>query len=487
MAANGESINSALVNAQKRRHYHGLINADCNLSKEIRGKNAEENSRSRSISEYMPEAMTVNRQRHVTISGSQSLDSAVKDIESDSQMRREPHLAAQRGLEATDPLTPPQDSHELLSIPESMASEQHPRYDYFEARSRSDNKKRRWRAVRLLGEGTFSKVMLATNQTPAECEQVDGKTERTDLDSIELDPRKLVAIKICEHGPKGGASEERVEVSLKRELDFLRSVHHPSLVNLKAWSVEETRAILVLNYCPGGDLFDVASQHSEILVPSLLQRIFSELVGAVRYLHECHIVHRDIKLENILVNVTIEEFTKPDMDWRTYPYSIITLTDLGLSRRITDDEKLMTRCGSDDYAAPEVIMGQSYDGRMVDAWSLGVVLYALIERRLPFDPPPNASANFKQRSKTSHRIARVEWRWIEFHGDEGDHEADVDKFEKAGLLGAMRCTEMLLKKARTRVALDALSGDEWVREGVCVEGGIRFRDEDVGDCDGGGV
>lgn len=183
---------------------------------------------------------------------------------------------------------------------------------------------------------------------------------------------------------------------------------------------------------------------------------------------------------DILVNLPQQELAKPT-DWKTYPYSVITLTDLGLSRRVTDDEKLMTRCGSDDYAAPEVILGQPYDGRMVDAWSLGVVLYALIESRLPFDPPPNASAQFKQRSRTSHRICRVEWKWIEYNGEEGENEANTAKFKKAGLLGAMRCTEMLLRKVRYRASLERLADDPWVKDGICVEGGLRFREEHVPD------
>jgi protein-serine/threonine kinase len=121
----------------------------------------------------------------------------------------------------------------------------------------------------------------------------------------------------------------------------------------------------------------------------------------------------------------------------SYPYSIVTLTDLGLSRRVADDEKLTTRCGSDDYAAPEVIMGQPYDGRATDAWSLGVLLYALLESRLPFDPNPGMSEGHKQRSRTSHRIARVEWRWIEYAGEEGDHEGDPDKFRERGKNGSV--------------------------------------------------
>ena len=80
---------------------------------------------------------------------------------------------------------------------------------------------------------------------------------------------------------------------------------------------------------------------------------------------------------DVLVNIPPSEIGSTTTDWTTYPYSVITLTDLGLSRRIADDEKLETRCGSDDYAAPEAIMGQPYDGLATYAWSLGALLYAL--------------------------------------------------------------------------------------------------------------
>ncbi|TGO49086.1 hypothetical protein BOTNAR_0444g00090 [Botryotinia narcissicola] len=496
ITSNGESVSSAMANQQKRRTYHGLITnagesglTDAQIN---RKKNAEGHTRNRSMSEYVPEASQVPKPRNITVSGSHALimDGAADGPQSDMHMRREPHLAVQRGLAPIPrPPTPPSsrtggessDSDSSLTTNNIPRALRKSRYEYFDAYTRNDSKRRRWRGIKVLGQGTFSKVILATSQVQDD----EGRIDEDNVFGIEsvvtpvetkVDRKKLVAIKICEHGPKGGASEDRVEMSLKRELEIMKSIHHPSLVHLKAWSIEETRAILVLSYCPGGDLFEVASQHRYILVPSLLRRMFAELIGAVQYLHDRRIVHRDIKLENVLVNLPQHELAKPQ-DWTKYPYSIITLTDLGLSRRVADDEKLTTRCGSDDYAAPEVIMGQPYDGRATDAWSLGVLLYALLESRLPFDPNPGMPEGHKQRSRTSHRIARVEWRWIEYFGEEGDHESDPDKFKEKGLLGAMEVTEGLLKRARSRWTLEKVQENEWVKGGVDVEGGVKWREE----------
>jgi protein-serine/threonine kinase len=85
----------------------------------------------------------------------------------------------------------------------------------------------------------------------------------------------------------------------------------------------------------------------------------------------------------------------------------------------------------------------------------------------------------KMRSRTSHRIARVEWSWIEYAGEDGDHDADLEKFKAAGLEGAMIVTEALLKRSRSRWPLKKVMEQEWVKAGIDVDGGIKFREEET--------
>lgn len=155
---------------------------------------------------------------------------------------------------------------------------------------------------------------------------------------------------------------------------------------------------------------------------------------------------------------------------QSHPYALATLTDLGLSRRIPtapESPLLTTRCGSEDYAAPEILLGQPYDGRQTDAWALGVVLYALMEGRLPFDPPPGKAGS---RSRAAHRIARCDWMWVKF----GDASGEWDPEKGKEWEGARHCVESLLKKvSRGRKSLEDIEKLEWVQQGIQVQGGIK--------------
>lgn len=286
---------------KKRKAYQGLIQAAAGSPdhEQIRAANAENHARNRSLSEYVPGGVPVPRSRYNAVSISQHAANGGPPLP--KQMHREEYLAVQRGIStvpATRPPTPPASnrsatgSSDLESPPSSPRPTRGPLPLRYEAMDVKTGVKKRWSAIRQLGKGTFSTVMLATSEDPLDADHVPKSEEQ-------LNPKSLVAVKVCERGPAGGADEKKIESSLKRELDILKAIDHPSLVQLKAVSISEKRAFLVLNYAPGGDLFELASLQIDLLVPSLIRRIFAELVAAVRCLHSQYIVHRDIKLESM--------------------------------------------------------------------------------------------------------------------------------------------------------------------------------------------
>ncbi|KAK6519631.1 hypothetical protein TWF281_003455 [Arthrobotrys megalospora] len=450
----------------KRKLYQGLNHIDAPSAHDYR---LHQNA-ARSVSEQVTklDVPTISKQSQTEDGNSETKDASSSSIH---PFKREEHLAGKHGQQRTRSTADLQvpsivDGVSDYRIPEdgSVARE------IFTATTYPGNNIRRWRAVRLLGQGTFSKVMLATLELK----------KNTDSEA-ELDRDKLVAVKIVENTAAGGASKARIESSLKRELDILKSLKHPSLVHLKAQSIERKRALLVLGYCAGGDLFDLATGAPKLFTPRFVRRIFAELVGAVRYLHLSGIVHRDIKLENVLINFTIDELKQSGDEIIASNRSITTLTDLGLSRRIDFDEPLLTtRCGSEDYAAPELLLGQPYDGRQTDAWALGVLLYAICESRLPFDPVPGANEH-KMRSRTAHRIARCDWKWfkladtpppvVEEEGGAaaaGEGEQSVKEAYDPDWNPAKAVVDGLLKRVKKRVPLEEVEKLEWVKGAIAV-------------------
>ncbi|KAJ5669943.1 uncharacterized protein N7477_005306 [Penicillium maclennaniae] len=473
------------VSRSRGKTYNGLEGmGDDSVPDRLRHDSSSKHTRNRSLSDYAPPGR-ITVPRPIAVSG--AAPGMVPSSSTDSKqagLHREQYLAVHRGiaLPTVRPPSPPRssgsgygdsDTEPVIQHPVSLSSSD----EIYSVKSIRTQQARIYRKLRVLGQGTFSKVCLA-----ARVEQVQTPLS-PDLDGLgDAAPpaatQRLVAVKIIEHGPAGGADEERLEVSLKREVDILKSVNHPSLVQLKAFGSDEKRALLVLDFCPGGDLFEFATSGARPTSPNLIQRIFSELVDAVRYLHSQYIVHRDIKLENVLLTLpshALEEVT----DWHTYDRAVVVLSDLGLSRRIPEPPEsplLQTRCGSEDYAAPEILMGQAYDGRATDAWALGVLLYAIMENRLPFDALPGTRGDpAKLRARTPHRIARCEWSWYRYANE--DEEWDPEKGQ--GLDGARDCVEGLLKRNTKRKGLDEIAAMPWVHDAIDVPAGLKRGDKEV--------
>lgn len=126
---------------------------------------------------------------------------------------------------------------------------------------------------------------------------------------------------------------------------------------------------LVLEYCAGDELYNHLLQHGRF-EPAKAQKIFTQLVGAVSFVHQRSCVHRDLKLENILLD----------------KQENVKLVDFGFTREYEGKSSyLQTWCGTVCYSAPEMLKGEKYAGEKVDVWSLGIILYALLCGELPFD------------------------------------------------------------------------------------------------------
>ena len=259
-----------------------------------------DHGRTRSISDYVPEPLAITKPRNITVSSSGPV---FETTESPTTLHREEFVGAQRlaSKDPASPVTPRQNLPQVDRTHEDEPAAKRLRLETFNAQSISQKAPHSYEAIRELGQGTFSKVYLAVRQVNNQhADNVDYSQDSTNMAGVRARSRRLVAIKVIEHGPAGGADAERIEVSLKREVDLLKAIQHPCLVHLKAFGNDELtkRAVLVMNYCPGGDLFEVATKHREVLSAGLVRRIFAELVSAVRYLHQKFIVHRDIKLES---------------------------------------------------------------------------------------------------------------------------------------------------------------------------------------------
>ncbi len=155
---------------------------------------------------------------------------------------------------------------------------------------------------------------------------------------------------------------------LTREIHHHRRLHHPHIVHLHEIIATENNIWLVSELCPGGELFDYLVERGRILEGEA-RRIFGELCTAVGWLHRQGIVHRDLKLENVLLDGELG----------------VKLGDLGFAREYQKGRLMETFCGTTGYASPEMLACKKYLGVETDIWSLGIILYTLLCGGLPFD------------------------------------------------------------------------------------------------------
>lgn len=222
--------------------------------------------------------------------------------------------------------------------------------------------------------------------------------------TIEGDRRICRAVKIVRKQVNGkeDLENEQFQADFEREVDLWRCLHHRHILPLIAVHVTNFATFCFSTLIAGGTLYDLIKSNREGLSHNMARRYIYQLASAIRYLHEdMRIVHRDIKLENCLVDLS---GPRADIEGGQ-----IVLCDFGMAEFITDEniqnaaspyeaatdrrpdssfgppETSSSIAGTLQYLCPELVLGpRGFLSRVVDVWAFGVVVYTLLTGDLPF-------------------------------------------------------------------------------------------------------
>ena len=212
----------------------------------------------------------------------------------------------------------------------------------------NDSPSKKYEILSKLGSGSFGNVYLARNKFT---------DEKVALKQIKKSSANLLS-----------------DGEIKDEIEILKNLDHPDIVRIIESFNTKNSYILITEYCEGGELFDqVKNQLSETQIAV----IFRQLLSGLAYLHSNNVVHRDLKLENILIH-EIEKSKTTGEDLFN-----IKIIDFGTARIFDKNRKPQSIVGSSYYIAPEVLR-QKYN-KECDLWSVGVILYMFIVGHAPFD------------------------------------------------------------------------------------------------------
>ncbi|XP_031740794.1 serine/threonine-protein kinase SAPK7 isoform X1 [Cucumis sativus] len=228
--------------------------------------------------------------------------------------------------------------------------------------------------------------------------------------------KELFAVKFIERGPT-------IDENVEREIINHRSLQHPNIVRFKEVILTSTKLGIVMEYAGGGQLFRRIS-NSGCCTEDEARYFFQQLICGLEYIHSMQICHRDLKLDNILLDgskaprVKICDFgySKSSMLY-SKPNTIVDYSTTYAApmdqANGQDDGQLYplhsipnTRVGSTTYSAPEVLVEGQYNGKIADVWSCGVTLYVMLFGSYPFEDP-NDPKNIR---KTIKRIMHIDYK-----------------------------------------------------------------------------
>ncbi|KAH8697354.1 hypothetical protein BGW36DRAFT_397097 [Talaromyces proteolyticus] len=225
-----------------------------------------------------------------------------------------------------------------------------------------------WALGKTIGAGSMGKVKIARNMETGE--QV----------AVKVVPRQSTAEE-HRNGKDAERADRSKEIRTAREAAIVSLVDHPYVCGMRDVVRTPYHWYMLFEYVNGGQMLDYIISHGK-LKEKQARKFARQIASALDYCHRNSIVHRDLKIENILISKTGD----------------IKIIDFGLSNLFSPRSHLRTFCGSLYFAAPELLQARPYSGPEVDVWSFGIVLYVLVCGKVPFDDQsmPNLHAKIKK-------------------------------------------------------------------------------------------
>ncbi|KAK0733644.1 hypothetical protein B0T26DRAFT_30934 [Lasiosphaeria miniovina] len=226
-----------------------------------------------------------------------------------------------------------------------------------------------WQLGKTLGEGTSARVRLARHRVSHKLVAIKivakSKAYLTQSGSL----ANLDQMDVRNPTSKSDGGLPRMPLAIEREIAILKLIEHPNIIKLHDIWENRAEIYLVTEYVEKGDMYDFMNWNGPLNEDEAMY-YFRQIMSALEYCHSLNICHRDLKPENILLKADGQ----------------VKIADFRMAALQQDPaHQLKTACGSPHYAAPELLRHQPYKGSAVDIWSMGVILFAMLAGRLPFD------------------------------------------------------------------------------------------------------
>jgi serine/threonine-protein kinase Chk2 len=270
--------------------------------------------------------------------------------------------------------------------------------------------RRKYFISKVLGQGAFGEVRLA----------LDKRTfEQYAIKKITKGRSSTRVIGQASHPQK-----------IKTEVEILKSLSHPFIIKMREVFETDDSVFLILEYMKGGELTGRILSATPF-PESEVKFIFYQIMLGVRYLHANGVTHRDLKPENVLLH-------------SDGSYPLAKISDFGLSKIMENISAMETTCGTIAYVAPEVLNHLKRYNKQVDVWSLGVILFYMLSKTLPFTGP--------DRIAISRKILKGEILW------------DAKSWRGVSMTSRDLVRQMLTVDPNARISIERIFDHKWIAE-----------------------